>query len=284
MKRALDIAVISDVHLGTYECHAKELLNYLGTIAPRILILNGDFIDIWQSKKKYFPETHVQVLQKVMDMSNNGTKVYYITGNHDDALRAYSDFSTGNIHLRDKLVLQLNGEKYWIFHGDVFDVFMKYSTIMAKLGGKGYDLLIRVNRWVNRIRKRFGQPSMSFSKKVKSSIKEASKYINDFEETAIRLAAQNDYENVICGHIHNPCIRDAEVDGTPVRYMNSGDWVESLTALEYKFKKWTIYQYDPLDYTLPNPRLQVVDRKTKTLKSIKGDSLIEKIIATEFHN
>src|SRR6056297_3924575 len=121
MKRELDIVILSDVHLGTYGCHAKELHNYLKSIQPKTLILNGDFIDIWQFRKRYFPKEHLQVIQRILKMSARGTKVYYITGNHDEALRRYSDFSSGNIHLRDKLELQLNGKSYWIFHGDIFD-------------------------------------------------------------------------------------------------------------------------------------------------------------------
>ncbi|HMR43776.1 MAG TPA: UDP-2,3-diacylglucosamine diphosphatase, partial [Saprospiraceae bacterium] len=156
MKRELDIVIISDVHLGTYGCHAKELLNYLKSIKPDTLILNGDFVDMWQFKKSYFPKEHVQVIQQVLKMSVKGTKVYYITGNHDDSLRRYTDFSSGNIHLRDKLVLQLNGSKYWIFHGDIFDVFIKYSPFVARLGGKSYDWLIRLNRFINNIRLKFG--------------------------------------------------------------------------------------------------------------------------------
>ena len=129
MKRELDVVILSDVHLGTYGCHAKELLNYLKSIKPGMLILNGDFIDMWQFRKRYFPKDHIQVIQYILKMASKGVKVYYITGNHDDALRRYSDFSAGNIHLRDKLILQLGGKSYWIFHGDIFDLFIQYSPL-----------------------------------------------------------------------------------------------------------------------------------------------------------
>ena len=131
MKHEPDIVVISDVHLGTYGCHAKELLQYLKSIKPKTLIINGDFIDIWQFRKRYFPKEHMQVIQRILKMAAKGTKVYYITGNHDDVLRRYSDFSTGNIHLRDKLVLQLKGQRVWIFHGDIFDLSVRYSPFIA---------------------------------------------------------------------------------------------------------------------------------------------------------
>jgi UDP-2,3-diacylglucosamine pyrophosphatase LpxH len=179
--------------------------------------------------------------------------VYYITGNHDDALRRFSDFSMGNIHLRDKLVLQLNGNRHWIFHGDVFDLFIQYSPFVSKLGGRGYDLLILFNRFINNLRAKFGQPRMSFAAKVKQRVKEAVKFIGDFEDTAIRLAAEKGYDYVICGHIHKPQVRR---EGK-VTYLNSGDWVENLTALEYAHGKWRIFQYDEAEFEVINPKLRV---------------------------
>lgn len=257
MKRAIDIAVVSDVHLGTYGCHAKELLNYLSSIKPSTLILNGDFIDIWQFKKHYFPKEHLQVIQRILKMASKGTKVYYITGNHDDALRRYSDFSSGNIHLRDKLVLQLGDASYWIFHGDIFDVFIKYSPFIAKLGGKGYDLLIVLNRLINKVRSSMGLSKLSFAKKVKTQVKEAVKFVSDFEDTALQIAIDEGYDYVICGHIHKPQVRTVEKEGKSVTYLNSGDWVENLTALEYAWGKWSLYEYHDSDYCFINPKLAV---------------------------
>lgn len=257
MKRELDIVILSDVHLGTYGCHAKELLNYLKSIKTGTLILNGDFIDMWQFSKRYFPKEHLEVIQRILKMAAKGVKVYYITGNHDDALRRFSDFSSGNIHLRDKLLLKLKDKTYWIFHGDVFDVFIRYSPFIARLGGKGYDLLILINRWVNKVRLSLGMSRMSFAQRVKYRVKEAVKFVSDFEETAIQLAAEDDYDYVICGHIHRPTMRKVNVGDKEVNYLNSGDWVESLTALEYKWGKWSLYEYDESEFELTNPKLQV---------------------------
>ncbi len=259
MKRELDIVIISDVHLGTYGCHAKELLNYLKSIKVGTLILNGDFIDIWQFRKRYFPKEHMQIIQRILRMASRGTKVYYITGNHDDALRRYSDFSSGNIHLRDKLILQLKNKTYWIFHGDIFDASIKYSPLIAKLGGKGYDWLILLNRFINKIRMMFGMPRMSFAKKIKYSVKEAIKFVDDFEETAINLGAEQGYDYVVCGHIHRPQMRTVETKGKKVIYLNSGDWVESLTALEYKWGRWSIYEYDESEYEAISSTMHVQD-------------------------
>lgn len=263
MKRELDIVIISDVHLGTYGCHAKELLNYLKSIEVETLILNGDFIDMWQFSKRYFPKDHMLVIQRILKMAAKGTKVYYITGNHDDPLRRYSDFSSGNIHLRDKLILQLKGKKYWIFHGDVFDVFIKYSPFIAKLGGKGYDWLIYINRFINKVRTAFGYSRMSFAKKVKDTVKEAVKFISDFEDTAIQLAFEQNYDYVVCGHIHRPQMRSVEQGDKVVTYLNSGDWIENLTALEYKWGRWSIYEYDEMDYNYQSPKLKVKAQEDK---------------------
>lgn len=256
MKREVDIVVLSDVHLGTRGCHARELYNYLKSIKVGTLILNGDFIDMWSFRRRYFPREHTLVLQRIMRMAAKGTQVYYITGNHDDVLRRYSDFSAGNLHLRDQLILQLNGQRYWFFHGDVFDAVIRFSPLLAKVGGHGYEWLIALNRWINRLRRVSGLPRMSFASWVKRSVKKASTFIQDFEETAIRTAAEQECDYVVCGHIHRPIIRTAKVGDRTINYLNSGDWVENLTALEYSFGRWSIYEYNDLDFELINPRLQ----------------------------
>lgn len=282
-KRALDIAIISDVHLGSYDCHSKELLNYLESIKPGVLILNGDIIDAGKFDRKSFPKEHMQIINVIFRMAIKGTKVYYITGNRDDILRKFSDFSTGTISLRDKLVLLLKNKKYWIFHGDVFDSSLKISPRVAKLGGKGYDLLLRLNRIINHMRKYFGKSRMSFSRKIKTSVKKAVEVILHFENTAVKLAAQQDYDFVICGHIHQPAIKEVTVDNKRVTYMNSGDWVENLTALECNLGNWSLYKYDELDYHLINPRLHVKKNKTKrksqkALENKRTEMLFKKIM------
>ena len=243
-KRKVEVVVISDVHLGTFGCHAKQLVHYLSTIKPKILVLNGDIIDIWQFRKSYFPKAHLKVIKKIIDMASKGTEVYYITGNHDEMLRKFSDTKIGNFSILDKLVLELDDKKAWIFHGDVFDASVQHSKWIAKLGGWGYDLLILVNRFVNRILEKMGKEPYSFSKKIKANVKKAVKHISDFELTASELAIENNYDYVICGHIHEPkMIRKATKKGTTF-YLNSGDWVENLTALEYNKKRWKLYRYD----------------------------------------
>ncbi|TDP61974.1 UDP-2,3-diacylglucosamine diphosphatase [Flavobacterium dankookense] len=243
-KRKLDLVVISDVHLGTFGSHATELCYYLNTIKPKTLVLNGDIIDIWQFRKSYFPKSHLKVIKKIIDLAAKGTKVYYVTGNHDEFLRKFSDTSIGNFSVVDKLVLDLDYKKAWIFHGDVFDASVQHSKWIAKLGGIGYDYLILINRFVNWCLKKMGKEPYSFSKKIKASVKKAVKHISDFENTATELAIEKEYDYVICGHIHEPKMIRKETKNGSTMYLNSGDWVENLTALEYNKKRWKMYRYE----------------------------------------
>ncbi|MEO6348463.1 MAG: UDP-2,3-diacylglucosamine diphosphatase [Aquaticitalea sp.] len=244
LSRKVEIAVISDVHLGTYGCHAKQLLTYLNSIKPKKLILNGDIIDIWQFSKRYFPKSHLRVLKKIIDMASEGVEVIYITGNHDEMLRKFSDTTIGNISIVNKIVLNLDGKKAWFFHGDVFDASIHNAKWLAKLGGYGYDVLILLNRCINWFLESVGKEKYSLSKKIKNSVKSALKYVSDFEEVASGLAIENHYDYVICGHIHQPKMMIKENKIGKTMYLNSGDWVENFTALEYQFKRWKIYNYN----------------------------------------
>jgi UDP-2,3-diacylglucosamine pyrophosphatase LpxH len=249
-KREVDIVVISDVHLGTYGCHAKELLKYLKSIKPKALVLNGDIIDIWQFSKSYWPESHMKVVRRILKFVTEGVPVYYLTGNHDEMLRKFADFNLGTFQLLNKVVLNLDGKKAWIFHGDVFDVTMQHSKWLAKLGAVGYDTLIIINSMTNWLLTAMGRQKMSFSQKIKGKFKDAVKFINHFEQTAADLAIDKQYDYVICGHIHHAEIRTITATDNPgtVLYLNSGDWVESLTALEYHEGKWDIFKYQPADF------------------------------------
>jgi UDP-2,3-diacylglucosamine pyrophosphatase LpxH len=243
-KRKLDAVIISDVHLGTFGCHATELVSYLRSIETNLLVLNGDIIDIWQFSKRFFPKTHMQVIKEIFSMMSKGTNVVYITGNHDESLRRYSGLRLGNFQLQDKAVIDFNGSKTWIFHGDVFDATTKGSAkLLAKLGGHGYDMLILLNRMINWFLELIGREKMSFSKSVKNSVKKAVSWIANFEQTAAELAIENGYTHVVCGHIHQPQIRNIKSENGSVVYMNSGDWIENLTSLEYHEHEWSIYQF-----------------------------------------
>lgn len=245
-KRQIDIIVISDVHLGTYGCRAKELLHYLKSIKPKIVVLNGDIIDIWQFSKSYWPKSHMKVIKHLMNWLSKGVKVYYVTGNHDEMLRKFEGFKMGSFQIVNKLVLELdNNEKAWIFHGDVFDVTMQHSKWLAKLGAVGYDSLIMINSLANWISERvFNKGKLSFSKKLKNSVKSAVKFINSFEQTAADIGISNNYQYVVCGHIHHPEMRLIEQEKGKIMYLNSGDWIENLSALEYHNGNWTLFRFD----------------------------------------
>jgi len=242
-KRKVQLVVISDVHLGTYGCHAKELNRYLKSIEPETLVLNGDIIDIWQFSKYYWPDSHMKVVQRIFKLLANGTKVHYLTGNHDEMVRKFGEFSVGNLEIDNKLKLEIDGKKAWIFHGDIFDVTMKHSRWLAKLGAVGYDTLILINAVANYISSKLGRGKISLSKKIKNSVKSAIKFIGDFEQTATDIAIENGYDYVVCGHIHQPVIAQYSNDKGSVLYLNSGDWIENLTALEYHNKEWKLFTY-----------------------------------------
>ncbi len=273
-KRKLDILVLSDVHLGTYGCHAKELLHYLKTVKPKTVILNGDIIDIWQFSKRYWPKSHMKVVKHLMHWMSKGVKIYYVTGNHDEMLRKFVGFKMGSLKIVNKLILELdNGKTAWFFHGDVFDVTMQHGKWLAKLGAVGYDTLIHINSFANFISEKiFRKGKLSLSKKIKNSVKSAVKFINSFEQTAADIGIYNKYDYVVCGHIHQPEMREIENEHGKIIYLNSGDWIENLSALEYVEGEWNIYRFDE------NERLNMIvhNREEEELNNNQlFDNLVE---------
>ncbi|WP_018616767.1 UDP-2,3-diacylglucosamine diphosphatase [Segetibacter koreensis] len=248
-KRVIDVLVISDVHLGTYGCHAKELLHYLKSIKPKIVVLNGDIIDIWQFSKSYWPKYHMKVVKHLFNWIGKGVKTYYVTGNHDEMLRKFSGLKMGSFRIVNKIVLDLpDNKKAWIFHGDVFDITMQHSKWLARLGAVGYDTLILINRFFNFISEKvFKKGKISLSKKIKNSVKSAVKFINNFEQTSADIGISNGFDYVICGHIHQPEMRVVENNEGSILYLNSGDWIENLSALEFVNGEWSIYRFKESD-------------------------------------
>ncbi|MDQ1771164.1 UDP-2,3-diacylglucosamine diphosphatase [Labilibaculum sp. A4] len=243
-KREVDVLVLSDIHLGTMGCRAEELLKYLSSIQPKKVILNGDIVDIWQFSKRFWPKSHMRIIKHFTSFLSKGIPVYYVTGNHDELLRKFEGFTLGGLSIVNKIVLNLDGKKAWIFHGDVFDVTMQYAKWLTKLGSIGYDLLILINSAVNFFAKMLGKEKVSLSKKIKNSVKSAVKYINNFEEIAGDIAITKGYDYVVCGHIHHPEMKEISNKEGATMYLNSGDWIESLSALEYHQGKWSIYEYN----------------------------------------
>ena len=276
-QRNVDIVVISDVHLGTYGSHAEELNNYLRSIRPRMLVLNGDIIDIWQFNKSYFPKEHMETIRIVMGMMTSGVDVVYITGNHDELIRKFSDHTMGKLRIVDKLVLNLDGKKAWIFHGDVFDITVNHGKFIAKLAGHSYDWIIRINRWINYMLHRMGKERVSLSKRIKNSVKGAVKFVQDFELVAAKHAIDQNYDYVICGHIHQPQIKTYTNSKGSVMYLNSGDWIENLTSLEYNDGKWSLYSH--LDELMPSYKEMLLPEKMEL--QLTG---VENLVFAEAHS
>ena len=179
-----------------------------------------------------------------MEWVAKGDKVHYITGNHDEMLRKFVGLKLGKFSISNKIVLNVRGKKVCIFHGDVFDVSMQHAKWIAKLGAIVYDFLILLNRAVNYISRKMGRGRVYMSKRIKNGVKSAIKFINDFEQIAADIAIENEFDYVICGHIHQPEIKKISNSKGSVTYLNSGDWIENLTALEYYQGKWSLYHYE----------------------------------------
>lgn len=243
-KRALDVVVISDVHLGTYACRAKELLTYLRSICPRLLILNGDIIDGWQFSKHYFPSDHMLVIQEILNFLSHGTRVIYVTGNHDEALRRFSRLQLGNFELTDKVLIEIDGCTTWIFHGDVFDHASKSPLkLLSRLGSNGYAVLLAFNKMINRVSRFFGGEKISLAKKVMGQFNKRFVRIGEFEDLVASLAIDKKYDCVISGHIHQPQKRVITQEKGSVLYLNSGDWLEHMTTLEYHSNNWHLFTF-----------------------------------------
>lgn len=220
---------ISDVHLGTRGSKAEFLCEFLKYHDCDTLYLVGDIIDGWQMKgKTYWPQAHVNVIRRVLTRAKRGTNVVYVTGNHDEFLRRYSGMSFGNVHLVDEYVhVTPKGERFWVIHGDAFDSIVCNKKWLAMLGDVAYETLLKANTVFNRMRKLFGMRYWSLSAYVKFKVKRAVAFIDDFETTLARECQKRGYQGVVCGHIHHPEL--TMIDG--IRYGNSGDWVESCSAL-----------------------------------------------------
>ena len=243
MKRNLDILVISDLHLGTYGSEADEVLAYLKTIDAKKIVINGDFVDIMLFNKKFWPNSHMKVVKHILDLISQGKEIHYVVGNHDELLRKFLNYKIKNFQIVNQVVLDTEEGKVWLFHGDVFDFSIQTAWI-TKLASFLYDYMIMFNSWLNKnVMKPMGRKRLNFSKTIKANVKTAIQYFSNFERVAAETAHKNGYKYVVCGHIHSPKIESFNVNGEEVIYMNSGDWLESLSSLEYVDNKWSIYMH-----------------------------------------
>ncbi len=224
---------ISDIHLGTRGAQADQLLDFLRLHDADTIYLVGDIVDGWALKSGWhWPQAHNDVVQKLLRKGRKGARIIYLPGNHDEFLRNYYGTHFGGIEVTESAIhTGVDGQRYLVIHGDIFDLVVQHARWLAHLGDKAYDFAIQANRLVNTVRRMIGAPYWSLSKWAKLKVKNAVNFIGAFETTLANEARRNDVDGVICGHIHHAVIRDAE----GVRYMNCGDWVESCTALVEHF-------------------------------------------------
>jgi UDP-2,3-diacylglucosamine pyrophosphatase LpxH len=221
--------IVSDLHLGTKDSKAEEFIEFLDSHPTDLLILNGDIVDGWAlNRGTKWKKQHTKVISKLLKLSNK-TRIIWIRGNHDEFIQEFIGTHLGAIEIREDYKLDIDNtmESYYIFHGDVIDVFITKYKWLSKIGAVGYDFALWLNRVYNTYRKWRKLPYISISQKIKESVKVATNYVNDFEVTALSMAAKKGCNGVICGHIHQPA--DRVINGK--RYLNSGDWVENMSAI-----------------------------------------------------
>ncbi|MGZ5240973.1 MAG: UDP-2,3-diacylglucosamine diphosphatase [Caldimonas sp.] len=220
---------ISDLHLGTPGCQAHALLDFLKSVECQTLFLVGDIVDGWQLRRGwYWPQSHNDVVQKLLRKARKGTRVVFVPGNHDEFARRYVGHEFGGIEVVDDWIhVTADGRRLWVTHGDLFDGVVQCARWLAHVGDRMYGFTLHLNRHLNSLRARMGLPYWSLSRYLKQKVKRAVSYLGDFEAAVAREARRRGVQGVVCGHIHHAALR--EIDG--IVYANDGDWVESLTAL-----------------------------------------------------
>jgi UDP-2,3-diacylglucosamine pyrophosphatase LpxH len=263
--RKLDVSVISDVHLATLASKAKPLLQYLKSIQPHTLVLNGDIIDSWRFSRNYFPKAHLKVIRQLVKMIEKGVQIVYITGNHDDVFRKFNNTRLGNFSIVNQLELNQANQKVWIFHGDVFDHIIHHSPWLAKFGAAAYGLLTVFNKVVNRVLRAFGGTDMILYKSMKDRILKEKKVLTNFEKAIGRAALSKNIDLVICGHTHIPVDKTISSENGQIRYINCGDWVEHFSAAECIDGNWSLNYFkseaDEEDIESPTDELYIPDKK-----------------------
>ena len=237
--------VLSDIHLGSEHSRTEEVTRFLKHVDCDRLILNGDIIDGWQLKKsgKRWKQKHTDFFKVLMKMmEKRGTEIIYVVGNHDDFLDSLAPFKFSNISIvKDYLLKTRQGKRYFVTHGDIFDTVTTHMRWLAMLGDVGYTFLLWLNKVYNARRIKQGKPYYSLSQSIKNKVKTAVSYISDFEKELVNFARMKKCDGVICGHIHHPA--NTYYDG--IHYLNSGDWVETLSALTEDEKgNWSIRYFD----------------------------------------
>jgi UDP-2,3-diacylglucosamine pyrophosphatase LpxH len=224
---------LSDLHLGTRGCQAEKIVGFLRLYDADTIYLVGDIVDGWQLKSSwYWPQSHNDVVQKLLRKARKGARMVYVPGNHDEFMRDFYGIHFGGIEVVENAVhVAVNGRRYLVIHGDLFDVVIRHARWLALLGNHAYDLAITLNTYFNKMRRLFGLPYWSLSRWIKLKVKNAVNFIGEFEKTLSGEARRHHVDGVVCGHIHHPVIRELE----GLTYVNCGDWVESCTAVVEHF-------------------------------------------------
>ena len=255
---------ISDVHLGTPGCKAEHLVDFLKHTECENLFLVGDIIDGWKLRSSWFwPQEHTNVVRKILTKSKRGTKVHYVTGNHDEFLRKFVGFglAIGNIRIVNEHVhTTADGRRLLVTHGDAFDVITRYHRWIAMVGDTAYEMTMQANHWLNQARRLLGMRYWSLSAFAKKSVKNAVNIVSEFENSVARECRRRGLDGVVCGHIHHAEIRD--IDG--VQYLNSGDWVESCTALAEDFNgRIEVIRWVQIDHLHETPKVTPLKRQVQ---------------------
>jgi UDP-2,3-diacylglucosamine pyrophosphatase LpxH len=247
-KNYYPVIVLSDIHLGSGFSRTEEVTRFLQHVNCDLLILNGDIIDGWQLKKpgKRWKQVHTEFFRTLMKMmENRNMRIVYVRGNHDDFLDCLTPLSFFNVTIVKDYILDVQGRRYLVTHGDIFDAVTTRMRWLAMLGDAGYTMLLWLNRLYNRRREKQGRPYFSLAQQVKHRVKSAVSYISAFERELVKLAEVRKLNGIICGHIHQA----ADVWYGNIHYLNSGDWVESMTALALNEEgEWNIVTYDRSEY------------------------------------
>ena len=257
---------LSDIHLGTRGCQAEKLCDFLKSHTCDRLYLVGDIVDGWRMQSGvYWPQSHINVVREFLSYAKQGTEVIYISGNHDEFLRRYTELELGAIRVVDEDThITQNGQRMLVLHGDQFDVITRYHRWLAFLGDIGYNALLHVNTGVNAIRRHLGYGYWSLSAWIKHRVKKAVNFISEFEQAVAHQCVRQGFDGAICGHIHHAEISDIQ----GVRYMNCGDWVESCTALtedkhgHFQIIDWTHAETQETDTTQHSADVVAIDPVT----------------------
>ena len=269
MKTFYKTIVLSDIHLGIKASKAKEVINFLKHHKCETLILNGDIIDGWQLRKNgKWTKQHSNFFKYIISLSSKKkSKIVYIRGNHDDFLEEIMPLKIGNFSIRKSYIHFGVNKKYFVTHGDLFDSITSKLKWIAKLGDIGYTFLLWINRHFNAYREKKGMPYYSISKVIKAKVKSAVSFISDYENELVKVAKYRKCDGIICGHIHQAAIKNIE----GIEYLNSGDWVESLTALvEDNEGNWKIIQYQEWLNSLAINQTTIIEKQESDISFSQG--------------